>query len=101
MTEENNSSVHYEENTIYRTVGPAGRATAAFVMGIASIVLCVIPFMIIAAIVGLTFEKESELLGRHKLQAPARILCIIGIVLCALAIAAIIILVFVMGILAG
>ena len=101
MAEDNNNTVEYENKTEYRTVSPAGRATAAFALGIASIVLCVIPFMIIAAIVGLTFERESEMLGYHKLQTPARILCIIGIVMCALAIAAIIILVFVMGILGG
>ena len=79
---------------------PSGRAIASFVLGIISVVMCVVPFMLIAAIVGLILEKESENMGYHSLQTPAKVLCILGIILCGLAIAAIIILVFVFGILA-
>lgn len=75
-----------------------GRVTASFVLGIASIVLCVAPFMLIAAIVGLLLEKESERMGYYYLQKPAKVLCIIGIVLCSIAIAAIITVIFVLGI---
>ena len=96
MAEYNNN-----ENYIERApaVNPAGRTIAAFVLGIASVVFCVVPFMLIGAIIGLTLEKESERMGYHNLQTPAKVLCILGIVFCALAIAAIIIFVFVMGIL--
>ena len=77
---------------------PAGRSVAAFILGIVSIVLCPLPFMLIAAVVGLLLERESERTGYHSLQKPARILCIIGIVLCSLAIAAIITVIFVLGV---
>ena len=76
-----------------------GRAVAAFVLGIVSIALCGAPFMLIAAIVGLLLEKESERTGYHRLQVPARILCIIGIVLCSLVIAGILCVIFVLGVL--
>ena len=77
---------------------PPGRPVAAFVLGIASIVLCMLPFMLIGAVVGLILEKESERIGWHSLQKPAKILCIIGIVLCSLAILAIITVIFVLGV---
>ena len=77
------------------------RAVASFVLGICSIVLCAVPIMLIAAVVGLMLEKESERWGYHRYQAPAKVLCIIGIVLCSLAIAAIRAFLFVAGILAG
>jgi len=51
--------------------------------------------------VGLMLEKESERWGYHSYQAPAKVLCIIGIVLCSLAIAAILAFLFTAGILAG
>ena len=97
MTEYNNDN-SYMDHT--QAQNPSGRAIAAFVLGIVSVVLCVVPFMLIAAVVGLTLENESERMGYHSLQTPAKVLCILGIVLCGLAIAAIIILVFVFGILA-
>ena len=78
---------------------PPGRPIAALVLGIASIVLCVLPFMLIGAVVGLILESESERIGYHSLQKPAKILCIIGIVLCSLAILAVIMFIFVMGVL--
>ena len=77
---------------------PPGRPVAAFVLGIASIVLCFLPFMLIGSVVGLILEKESERLGYHQLQQAAKILCIIGIVLDSLVILAIILFVFVMGV---
>ena len=80
-------------------MNPAGRSVASFVLGILSVVLCAVPFMLIAAIVGLILEKESERMGYHSLQTPAKVLCILGIVFCALGMAAIIIFVFIMGIL--
>ena len=79
---------------------PSGRSIAAFILGIASIVLCVLPIMLVAAVVGLSLERDSELDGFHKLQYPARILNIIGIVLCSAVIVLILILIFVVGILA-
>lgn len=78
---------------------PAGRVIASLVLGIASILLCVVPFMLIAAVIGVTLERESEREGWHKLQKPALILCIIGIILCSLAIAALLVGIFVLGIL--
>ena len=93
--------VEYKEEYDYEEIPPAppGRPTAAFVLGIASIVLCVLPFMLMAGVVGLLLEKESERTGYHCLQKPAKILCIIGIVMCSIAIAAILAGVFIMGIL--
>ena len=97
MTEYKNDGNNYMEKA---PADPAGRAVAAFVLGIVSVALCVLPFMLIAAIVGLTLEKESEHMGYHSLQIPAKVLCILGIVLCGMAIAAVLILVFVFGVLA-
>ena len=97
MTEYNNNGDKYMEEA---PANPAGRAVAAFVLGIVSVAMCMLPFMLIAAIVGLTLEKESEHMGRHSLQTPAKVLCILGIVLCGLAIAVVLILVFVFGVLA-
>lgn len=77
------------------------RAVASFVLGICSIVLCAVPIMLIGAVVGLMLEKESERWGYHRYQAPAKVLCIIGIVLCSLSIAAILAILFAAGILAG
>ncbi|MBQ9033027.1 MAG: hypothetical protein IJ106_16495, partial [Parasporobacterium sp.] len=77
----------YKKKNIRLDAGrAAGRATAAFVLGIASIVLCGIPLMLAAAVVGLSLEKESERWGYHQLQFPAKVLCIIGTILSALAI---------------
>lgn len=82
----------YQEN-------PAGRTVAAFVLGILSIVLCLVPFMLIGAIVGLLLEKEAERTGFHSLQKPAKVLCIVGIVLCSVVIVIYSVLIFVLGIL--
>lgn len=76
-----------------------GRTIAAFVLGIASIAVCFAPFMLIAAVVGLLLEKDAEREGYHHLQRPARILCIIGIILCSLVIIAIIVVLLTAGIL--
>ena len=96
----NNTIMEASAEETYEEIpmAPAGRPTAAFVLGIASIVLCVLPFMLIGAVVGLMLEKESEHTGYHRLQKPAKILCIIGIVLCCLAIAVILGIVFALGI---
>ena len=83
----------------YRRVNPKGRAIAAFVLGIASIVGCIAPFMLVAAVVGLLLEKESERAGEHPLQTAARVLCILGIVLCSIVIVIILVGIFVAGIL--
>ena len=77
----------------------SARAVASFVLGILSVVLCGIPIMLVAAVVGLMTEKESERFGYHRFQAPARILCIIGIVLCSLAIIGLLLGFFVLGVL--
>lgn len=77
----------------------ANRAIASFVLGIASIVLCVAPIMLVAAVVGLMLEKESENLGEHSLQSTAKILCIIGIVLCSVVILALLVALITAGIL--
>lgn len=82
----------------YKRIYPEGRAKASFVLGIASIVLCVLPFMLVGAVVGLMLEKESEYAGYHHLQKPGKILCTIGTILCSLVIIAIIVLVFVLGV---
>lgn len=89
-----------EETEEYDAVSeaPAGRTAAALILGIASIVLCPLPFMLIAAVVGLWLERESERTGYNSLQKPAKILCIIGIVMCALAIAALALMIFVLGV---
>ncbi len=88
----------YKKNKKYVKVTPASRATAAFVLGIVSIVLCCVPIMLIGSVVGLVLEAESERIGYHKLQLPAKILCIIGTILCSLAIVAIIIIAVVLGV---
>ena len=77
----------------------SANAAASLVLGIVSIVLCAVPVMLVAAVIGLMLEKESERWAYHRYQTPARVLCIIGIVMCCLAIAAIIILFFVFRIL--
>lgn len=87
-----------ELKTVYHN-SPSGRTIASFVLGIISIVLCPLPFMLIAAVVGLLLEKEGERTGFHQLQPAARILCIIGIILCSLCICAILVLIFVVGVL--
>lgn len=73
-----------------KRVYPDGRAKASFGMGIASIVLCFFPLMLVAAVGGLMLERESERAGYHRLQFPGKILCIIGVVFCSLVIIAII-----------
>ena len=83
----------------YVRVTPASRATAAFVLGILSIVFCCVPIMLVGSVVGLVLNGESERIGYHKLQLPAKILCIIGTVLCSLAIIAIIIIAVALGVL--
>ena len=88
----------YKKIKKYVKVTPASRATAAFVLGIVSIVLCCVPIMLIGSVVGLVLEAESERIGYHKLQLPAKILCIIGTILCSLAIVAIIIIAVVLGV---
>lgn len=55
--------------------------------------------MLVGSVVGLVLNGESERIGYHKLQLPARILCIIGTVLCSLAIIAIIIIAVALGVL--
>ena len=77
----------------------AGRAKASFVLGIASAALCVVPIMLVAAVIGLMLERESERMGEHFLQTPAKVLCIIGIVLCSLVILGILIALLAAGIL--
>ena len=96
----NKDTVNYREYENEVPQAPAGRPIAAFVLGIASIALCVLPFMLIAAVVGLLLERESERTGYHSLQKPAGILCIIGIVLCSLAIVAILGILFVLHVIA-
>ena len=76
----------------------AGRAVTSFILGIVSTVCCVVPIMLVAAVVGLLLERESERMGEHPLQTPARVLCIVGIVLCSIAILVILALVFVAGV---
>ena len=104
MAEATYSQVHRNDHDTgthepYPETSSPGRAVAAFVLGIASIVLCGAPFMLIAAIVGLLLEKESERTGSHTLQLPAKILCIIGIVLCSLVIVGILFVILVLGVL--
>lgn len=77
----------------------ASRAVASFVLGIASVVLCMVPIMLVAAVIGLMLEKESQRLGRHTLQMPAKVLCIIGIVLCSAVILGLLITLLAAGIL--
>ena len=77
----------------------AGRAVASFVLGIASVVLCMVPIMLVGAVVGLMLEKESRRLGEHPLQTPAKILCIVGIVLCSIMILGLLIVLLTAGIL--
>ena len=77
----------------------SANATASLVLGIISIVLCPVPVMLVAAVVGLMLEKESERWDYHYFQTPARVLCIIGIILCSLAIAGVILFFFVFRIL--
>ena len=79
---------------------PAGKSIASFVLGIVSIVFFAVPVMLIAAVVGLLLERESERIGYHSLQPAARILCIVGIVLCSCAIVGFLVLIFIVGILA-
>jgi len=98
MPAEKYSSVKLEQMRAQKT---SVRAVASFVLGICSIVLCAVPCMLIAAVVGLMLEKESERWGYHNFQAPAKILCIIGTILCSLAIAAILAILFAAGILAA
>lgn len=86
------------KNKRYVKVTPASRATAAFVLGILSIVLCCVPIMLVGSVVGLVLNAESERIGYHKLQVPARVLCIIGTVMCSLAIIAIIIIAVTLGV---
>ena len=74
-------------------------ATASLVLGIVSVVLCVVPVMLVAAVLGLMLEKESERWDYHRFQTPGKVLCIIGIVMCSLAIVGIILLFFVFRIL--
>jgi len=75
------------------------RAVTSFVLGIVSVVLCALPIMLVAAVVGLMMVRESQRLGEHALQTPAKILCIIGIVLCSLVILALLAALFTAGIL--
>ena len=77
----------------------SANATASLVLGIVSIVLCAVPVMLIAAVIGLMLEKESERWAYHRYQTPGKVLCIIGIIMSALAIAGIILLFFVFRIL--
>ncbi len=77
----------------------ASRSVASFVLGIASVALCVVPIMLVAAVAGLMLEKESQRLGVHPLQKPAKILCIIGIVLCSIVILGLLIALLAAGIL--
>lgn len=74
-----------------KRIYPDGRAKASFGLGIASIVLCMVPLMLVAAVVGLMMVNESERAGFHRLQKPGKILCIIGVVLCSLVIIGIIV----------
>ncbi|MCF0228803.1 MAG: hypothetical protein HUJ76_03810 [Parasporobacterium sp.] len=86
--------IEYREN-------PAGKAVAALVLGILSIVFCALPIMLVGAVVGLMLERDSKRIGFHHLQSPAKVLCIVGCVLCSIVIIAIIAAVLAMGILAG
>ena len=83
----------------FRMKKASGNAVASLVLGIISIVLCVVPIMLVAAVVGLMLEKESERWDYHPYQAPAKVLCIIGIILSSLAIVVILLAVFVFRIL--
>ena len=98
MPAEKYSSVELEQMRVQKA---SVRAVASFVLGICSIILCAVPCMLIAAVVGLMLEKDSVRWGYHRYQAPAKVLCIIGTVLCSLAIAAILAILFAAGILAG
>ena len=102
-THNNKESRETAQKRQYEQIPPAppGRPIAAFVLGIASIALCPLPFMLIAAVAGLLLEKESERTGYHKLQKPARILCVTGIVLCSVAIAVIITALIVLKVISG
>ena len=54
--------------------------------------------MLVGSVIGLVLNAESERIGYHKLQVPARVLCIIGTVMCSLAIIAIIIIAVTLGV---
>ena len=75
------------------------KSVISFVLGMISVVCCPIPIMLVAAVAGLLLERESEHLGEHHLQKPARILCILGIILCSMIILAILVFVLTAGIL--
>ena len=89
----------YRASKQIRMKKASSNVTASFVLGILSIVLCAVPLMLIGSVIGLMLEKESERWDYHSLQTPAKVLCIIGTVLCSLMIAALIVAYFVFRIL--
>ena len=95
MSKSAKGNKHYSR---VKPADPSSKTITAFVFGIASILLCFIPIMLVVAVLGIMTERDSEILGYHRLQTPARILCIIGTVLCSVVIVAIIIVVLALGV---
>ena len=69
-----------------KSADPTGTSVASFVLGVASLALCVAPFMLVAAVVGLCLNSESKKRGTHSLQTAGMVLNIIAVVLSSISI---------------